>query len=370
MLRIAIVLLLFVHGVIHAMGVAKGFGLAELPQLTLPISRGWAVAWGLCAVLLVAAAGARLVAAPGWWMLAAPGLVLSQVVVIAYWRDARFGTIANLMIALPVLVGFGTWRFAARVEADLARLAARAPTQARAVVEAGELEGLPPVVARWLERAGVVGKPRPRTVHLDQRGALQTARGGDWLRFRAEQWFIVPEPAFLWVADVRGAVGLDMAGEDLYLDGKGTMRIEVLSLFPVVDEAGARIDQGALVRYLAETIWFPAAALEPYVRWEAVDDRAARATMRSGDVEASGVFRFDADGDVVGFDARRYRDAVLEDWRIACEPGSARVLDGVRVPTRATVSWTNAAGETWTWLRLEIEALERDVALVGRRERR
>lgn len=36
-MRLFLVLLAAVHGLIHLMGPAKAFGLAELPQLTIPI---------------------------------------------------------------------------------------------------------------------------------------------------------------------------------------------------------------------------------------------------------------------------------------------------------------------------------------------
>jgi hypothetical protein len=93
------------------------------------------------------------------------------------------------------------------------------------------------------------------------------------------------------------------------------------------------------------------------VRWEAIDDRSARAVMRYGDVEAAGVFRFDDDGDIIGFEARRYRNDSLEDWIIEIDPASYRELDGVRIPARSTVAWRDDAGESWSWLRVEVDSL-------------
>ena len=45
------------HGLIHLMGFAKGFGYADLPQLTQPISRACGLAW-LAAALLVTTSAA------------------------------------------------------------------------------------------------------------------------------------------------------------------------------------------------------------------------------------------------------------------------------------------------------------------------
>ncbi len=364
MIKIGVLLLLLVHGLIHVMGFAKAFGLVELQQLTQTVLRPWGVVWGGCALLFIGAAALRLVNAQWWWMLAAPALVISQVVIVAFWNDAKIGTIANVLLLVPVLIGFGRWQFSRQVDANLAQLAEHVPRRTRQIVRAEDIDDLPPVVAAWLTRAGVIGRPRVRAIHVSQHGKMQQSPGSKWMSFRAEQWFAVPEPAFLWVVEVDARFGLSMAGRDYYVDGKGSMRIELVSLIPVVDASGPKLDQGTLVRFLAETMWFPSAALEPYIRWEPLDARSARATMRYCDVEATGVFRFDDAGDVIGFEAPRYRDAVLEDWILDNDTAAFKQLDGVRIPTRSTITWRNKAGESWTWLRLEVDEVGREAEIV------
>lgn len=358
-MRALVVVLLIVHGLIHLLGVAKALRPASLTQLTLPIAPGWGVAWGIAAALLLAAGVLRLVDSAVWWAPGLAGVVLSQIVVVAFWADAKAGTALNVVLLVAVAVGFGAWRFAGRAQDARAQLAATAPTAARAVVTADDLAALPAPARRWLEAAGVVGRPRAGVVRLTQRGEMQTAPDAAWLPFRAEQTFVAPTPGFVWVVEVRGPAGLPLRGVDRYLDGRGGMRIEVAGLVPIVDAAGPTIDQGTLVRFLAETIWFPSAALEPYLRWEAMDEHAVRARIVVGGVEAEGVFHIDDAGDPVRFEARRYRDDVLEDWIVENDPAGFATLDGVRVPTRSTITWRAADGKTWTWLRLEVERVER-----------
>jgi hypothetical protein len=361
MLKLVLIALLLVHGLIHVMGFAKAFGLAEIEQLSRPISRAWGTAWGVCAVLVFGAMVARIGDASWWWMLGAPAVIFSQVLIIAFWSDAKAGTLANVLLLAPVLVAFGSWQFAQRAEAEVDQLAARASAvEAATVVEASELAALPKPVARWLERARVVGRGRDRTVRLTQRGALQSGPEGDWMSFRAEQYILVDEPAFLWVARVKGGLGIHMAGRDRFIDGKGSMRIELLSLIPVVNADGPTIDQGAAVRFLAEMMWYPSAALEPYIRWEGIDERSARATLRYKGVEVSGLFHFAENGDPIRFEARRYRDSTLLDWVIENNPVSFRKLDGVRIPTQSTITWKEPGKPPWTWLRLQVVSLDRN----------
>ena len=68
---------------------------------------------------------------------------------------------------------------------------------------------------------------------------------------------------------------LPIAGRDRYADGHGHMLIKLASLLTVADGAGPEIDQGTLLRYLGEIVWFPSAALRDYISWEAIDERSA-----------------------------------------------------------------------------------------------
>lgn len=94
-MRTTIAIVLVLHGLIHLMGFAKAFGLAELPQLTHPISKPMALLWLLAAVLLVAAATALFALPPWWWVAGILAIVISQAVIITSWNDAKYGTIAK-----------------------------------------------------------------------------------------------------------------------------------------------------------------------------------------------------------------------------------------------------------------------------------
>ncbi len=267
------------------------------------------------------------------------------------------------VVLISATVALGRWRFARASRRAVKALLARAASAPSAPLLAAELEALPEIVRAWVRRSGALGRPRPRVVHLRQRGEMQPTRGGRWMRFEAEQWFTPTRPGFVWVADVKAAPAVHLAGRDALLDGRGSMRIELFSLIPVVDARGSRVDQGAQIRYLAEMVWLPAHATAPYLRWESIDATSARATLTLADDDAvSGVFTFTADGDLLSFTARRYREATLEDWRIDVPQGGHGELGGLRLPLRASVTWgpSEGAAEAWTWLRLEVFELDAD----------
>ena len=94
---------LVLHGLIHFMGPAKAFGWAELAQLQMPISRASGLLWGVAGLALLATAALYLLGVRGWWTLALGAAVLSQVVIVGSWSDARIGTLPNVVIVAVVL---------------------------------------------------------------------------------------------------------------------------------------------------------------------------------------------------------------------------------------------------------------------------
>jgi hypothetical protein len=107
MSRYLIILLMTVHGLTHFMGFAKAFEYAELNNLTMPISKPFGILWMLAALLFLTSAIMFLQKKKYWWTIAIPAAIMSQFVILASWTDARFGTIANAIIVVAVIFGWG-----------------------------------------------------------------------------------------------------------------------------------------------------------------------------------------------------------------------------------------------------------------------
>jgi hypothetical protein len=227
------------------------------------------------------------------------------------------------------------------------------------VVTPDELRSLPEPVAKWLEASGVVGRPRAATVRLHQRGDIRTKPDAPWMPVRAEQYFSIDPPGFVWKVDATMMWVVPIAGRDRYVGGHGEMLIKAASLVNVVKAADEAIDLGAMLRYLAEVIWFPSAALTPYISWEPIDATHARATIRYAGRSAPAVFTFDGRGRAVRFDAERPlgggKDAKITPWFGASSDW--RTFEGIEVPTRGEVGW-QLPSETFIYYRWEILDVE------------
>jgi hypothetical protein len=295
---------------------------------------------------------------------ALPTVLLSQGLVVLAWRDAKAATVANVVILIAALLAGARARFVADVEAESRALLAHA-SHAETVVEATEIEGLPAPVRRWLRASGVVGRARAATVHLRQRGQLRTKADGAWMPAHAEQVFSIAPPAFVWRVDATMLGLVPIAGRDRYSGGHGQMLIKAGALVNVVNAADDKIDLGSMLRYLGEIIWFPSAAVGPYIRWSPIDDAQARAELSFAGRVVSATFTFDARGRVVRFDASRYlgggADAKLTPWFATCS--AWQPFQGIEVPSQGEVGWQLAEGSFiyYRWEVLDVRFNGRDL---------
>lgn len=262
-------------------------------------------------------------------------LLLSLVALLAFWASYR-GVSTGRLRELATSEVFGEER----------------PGDAGRRITETELERLPLPVQRWLRWAGVVGQPELHSVKLRQTGRFRLGADKPWLPFAAEQVYSLSPPQFAWFVRMRlGGLPL-LSGWDWFIGGQGNLHMEVAGLATVADARSAELDQGELMRWLSEIIWFPQAALARCVTWEAVDENKARATAHSGGMAVNGLFHFGAEGQPLNFTAQRYcgfgAQPTLERWETpatawaAYSPGPG--WSSVRIPSEGYVEWQLATG--------------------------
>lgn len=101
-MKIAIAIFMMLHGVVHLLGPARAFGLADISQSDFPISKSMGILWLLTFCILLIAGILTIINLYPWWKLALTGTLLSQLLIIRFWKEAKFGTLANLLIILGI----------------------------------------------------------------------------------------------------------------------------------------------------------------------------------------------------------------------------------------------------------------------------
>lgn len=218
----------------------------------------------------------------------------------------------------------------------------------KVIVTEEMLHKLPEPVKRYFLYTGVVGKPIVQTVRLKQDGKIRTDATKPWMNFEAKQYYSVNSPGFIWIAYVK-ILGLPfMRVRDYYIESRGNILVKALSLFTVADSGGEKMDQGAMMRYLNEMMWFPSAYLEKNISFDPVDANSAKVTLKDMGKSVTATMYFDDEGKLTNFKALRYRDMgngrfELEQWSTPIKEYGE--FEGLRLPTKGSAVWNLREGD-------------------------
>jgi hypothetical protein len=229
-------------------------------------------------------------------------------------------------------------------------------------VATAQPEVLPAPVRCYLA-AAIPESRRVQRVTLTQSGLFSTSeQTGRWKPFTAEQQVTTEPPGFVWKATIRIGPFLPVKVVDAYQDGSGFLHARLLGVVPVAKASGPETDEGELMRYLAEAIWYPTALLpSDRLSWHPLDEHSARAVLRDRAREVSARFCFDSAGMVFRIEADRFRAEHghyrKRPWRAYC--GQYATRGGFRIPLEARVAWRLPEGEC-EYFRGRIQSIEYD----------
>lgn len=355
------VFIVVVHGLIHLMGPAKAFGLADLPQLTQPMSRPMGLLWLVAAMAVLGTVASLFLWPHGWWMVGVVAVVLSQVLIFAAWSDAKAGTVANLIMLLGVAYGYFTVgpqslmaEFTRDVDAGMSR------PLATSIVTDADLAPLPEPVQRYLRATGVVGQPRPVNYRLRFRGRIRSGPDARWMPFDVDQQSFADEPTRLFLMRAT-MMGMPLHGYHRLTGGHATMRIKALGAVTVVNASGPDMDQAETVTLFNDMcLLAPGTLISPSVSWDPIDERSVRGWFEHGSHRISATLHFGADGLLTNFisDDRRASSPdgkTFLPWRFSTPVQEYRQFGAFRLAARAEARWHPPAGE---YVYGEFEVLE------------
>jgi hypothetical protein len=293
------------HGLIHLLGAAKGFRWATVTSLSQPISTMRGVVW-LAAAILVTAAGVLLAArSRWWWVIAMPAAVVSQIAIVTSWRDARAGTVANVVLLAAAVYGYSS-NGPRSAHATYRRLADQAIDNAAApvsgVVTGEDLGHLPAPVAAYVAATGAIGKPHVVAFQARISGRIRSGPHKPWMPFTGEQtntYGASPSRIFYQDATMRG---LPVDVLHTYIGPAARMQVKAASLIPMVDTTGADMTQAETVTLLNDMcVLAPRALVDAPVEWTLLDDNRVSARYTNAGHTVSAELVFDDDHHLIDF---------------------------------------------------------------------
>jgi hypothetical protein len=252
-----------------------------------------------------------------------------------------------IIVSLVIAAIYGSNRWQSDTDKLRAKLIGGQREIQPKIYDQREIEGLPDPVQRYFrtvlnDRQAIVA-----VVKLSQQGQFNMSETENkWSSFTATQLVTTQRLGFNWDARIQMAPEVNVFVHDTYLLGEGSLHASLLGLFTVADVRGTpENNQGELLRFFAEALWYPTALLPSQgVRWEAIDDTSARATLTDGATTVSAVFQFNTEGVIDTFRAEaRYRE------KLTAMPWGGRfweysVRNGMLIPLEGEVGWEYPEG--------------------------
>jgi hypothetical protein len=259
------------------------------------------------------------------------------------------------VLSLAALYGaasaIGAWRWQNATGALVAELNAGRIARSITRYDEAELAALPAPVQRYFRAVLTPGQPIVTAVTLTQSGIFNLGKTADqWKPFTAKQDFTTARPGFVWNANIAMFPGFPVRVVDAFTGGEGLLRPTLLGLFDMgTIEGKGEIARGELLRYFAESVWFPTTLLPSQgVVWQTVDDTSANATISDGPIAVTMLFRFGDDGlissiYVAGRATTVGKETVLMPWE--CRMSNYQTRNGMRVPLTGEVLYITPQGE-------------------------
>jgi hypothetical protein len=305
-LRWVIGVIVVLHGLIHLMGVVKGFGWAEVNQLKEPISATAGAGWLIATVLVVAAGVMLCFSIRDWWIVGGIAAVVSQAIIFTSWSDAKAGSVANVVLLVAVVYG-GASQGPTSHRSKYRRRVNRALSDQNDHKDAGlvtdtDLASLPEPVAAYLRRCGAVGQPRVSNFRAVVHGRIRSGPTKPWMTFTGEQVNTYGDhPSRLFLMDATRA-GLPVDVFHSFVGSSATMTVKLCSLFPIVRASGPDLDRAETVTLFNDLcVLAPAALLGARVSWESIDAHRVRGRFTNGAHNVSADLVFDDRNDLVDF---------------------------------------------------------------------
>jgi len=346
-MRIIFTVLILAHGLIHLLGFFKSVKPERVKNLTQRITKQRGIVWLIAAVLFAVSAITFFMKYDWWWMLALPAVIISQILIFSTWQDAKFGTIANIIILTAAVIGYASHSFEDEFRSDVQENLSIAKNADSEIITEQDLQHLPAVVQKYLKYAGVLGKERVRNVRIEFEGEMRSKKM-DWFPFTSNQYntFDPPTRSFFMRGDM---MGTSVPGYHAYKDGNATMLVKLFALIPVADNKGELMNKAETVTVFNDMcLMAPASLIDKRVSWGSSDSTYADAIYTVNDISISAKLFFNEIGQLIDFISNDRYDLSGDspmNYRFSTPVKDYREFGGINVMSYGEAVWSYPDGD-------------------------
>ncbi len=298
-MKIPFVFLIIIHGLIHFMGFGKAFNLAPVSQLTLDVSKVNGLLWLTTGLLFLLSAIVLLMGREWWWVTCLGAGLLSQFLIFGAWRDAKAGTVMNVVILLVAVIGYSSWHFEHRYKQKVA--ANLSGLIGDSLLVETDLATLPLPVQKYLRYTGCVNSPKVKNFRVEFKGQIRKNEQSDWMPFTSVQYNFIDQSARLFFMKAV-MKHLPVAGFHCFRNGVAFMDIRLLSLFKVQYQDGREMNEAETVTFFNDMCCMaPASLIDHRIKWLETDGNKVRASFTNNNITIVAWLYFNEIGELINF---------------------------------------------------------------------
>lgn len=294
-------LIILLHGLIHFMGFAKAFGYGNMTQLTKEISRVQGVFWLVAALLFISATFMFLLKKDYWSVVAIIAAIISQVLIFAVWKDAKFGTIANLIIIVAAITAMAGIKYYSLFKQDVKTALQQEVHLPDSLLTETNIQHLPEPVKKYLRYTGCIGKPIVHNFSIAFNGSIRKNEHAPWMPFKSRQYNFIQRPKRLFFMNAL-MKHLPVMGYHGFNNGDAFMDIRLFSLIRVLYLHGKEMG-------IAETVTFfndmccmaPATLIDKRINWLSTEGNKVKASFTNNNITIIAWLFFNDEGQLINF---------------------------------------------------------------------
>jgi len=327
------------------MGFAKAFDFGTITQLSKEISKPLGVLWLTAFLLFLLSAILFFLKKEEWWIISIIAVIVSQILIITVWQDAKFGTIANILIAAVAVLIWGSISFEKSFVNDKNENIIRTNIISQEILTETDIKTLPKPVQHYLKYVGVMNKPKVKNVRIVFEGQMRD-KGKDYFSFTSEQFNFFDEPTRLFYMKAK-IFGVSALGYHKYSDTKASMDIRLFGLFPIVKKSGDIMNKAETVTLFNDMcLLAPATLIDKRIQWESINDTLVKATFTNKKISITAALYFNQQGQLVDFISNdRTSITDMKQYPFSTPVSEYKIINGYNLMSKAEAVWDYTDGK-------------------------
>lgn len=353
-------LIILIHGLIHFMGFMKAFGVGNITQITKEIARPVGILWLMTSILFIVGAIMYLLQKDYWPIVVFISVVISQVLIIMVWHDAKFGTILNGLLLVIAIIGWSSQVFESKFQSEVKTYLDNSRDVQTDLLTEVDIEPLPDPVKKYIRYSGSLNQPKVKNVRIVFDGEMR-GKENDWFDFTSLQYNFFTDPSRLFFMKAR-MFGVTVLGYHKYQNERASMNIKLLGLIPVSQASGLEMNKAETVTFFNDMCMFiPAALIDKRIEWEPIDANSVKATLTNGSIAISAILYFNQEGQLINFISDdRYDVNEMKQYRFSTPLSNYKLIGGRNLSTYGEGIWHYPDGE-FTYGKFYLKDIEYNV---------